>query len=134
MIEPPPNTVKCSALWTMLHCFQRFCQNINLTNWTYWVFLNTLRLPEVSEELPPVMTRSVSIQETGSSKCQILQTIIMSRLLANLGHIYQVCSSSVPSTLISALLPFYSLILASHLSLSSLSLSPSSSSREETQP
>lgn len=46
---------------------------------------------------------------SGSSVCQFLSTIIISHLLANWGHIYHVCSSSsLPSTLISALLPFLS--------------------------
>lgn len=42
--------------------------------------------------------------------CQFLFTVIISHLLANLGHIYQVCSSFIASTLVSALLPFNCLI------------------------
>lgn len=93
--------------------------------------LNILGLIKASVEVPTVIT-SVTIQPTGSSVCQLLLTIIMSHLLANLGHIYQVCSSPIPSTLVSALLPFYSLLLSPYLSLSSLSLSFSQPKRRDT--
>lgn len=54
---------------------------------------------------------------------QFLSTIIIFHLLAKLGHIYQVCSSSLLSALVSALLPFYALILSPPSSHSSPSLS-----------
>lgn len=60
---------------------------------------------KASAEVPTVMTRSVTTVYP-EAQFQFL-LIISSHLLANLGHIYQVCSSSILSTLVSALLPFY---------------------------
>lgn len=73
-----------------------------------------------SVEVPTVMTSRVT---TLYQEAQF--PIIISHLLANLGYIYQVHSNSIPSTLVSTLLPFHSRPFQS---------SSFSSPREETQP